>query len=298
MLRDFGHPQKSKLTLPKRVLVMCKISVVMPIYRSKPHYLEESIKSLLNQTYSDFELILIMDRSQPSIDNQIFKVVNSFSNDKRLKLVVNKVKHGVVRSLNKAISISAGEYIARADDDDFYHPCRFEEQIQVLNSGYQLVGSWAYVVDVNGRIIGEIRKPIQSKEIREKMLVHNPFVHSSVMVKRDVLEDVGLYNPSFETSEDYELWLRIVSKGYLAYNIPKHLVYLRVNPYSVTRGKRWLINRVQYVKCKAFAVKYGWRKPSDILLSLTSPASFFIPSQLFQGKALKLINNFFSKRKN
>ena len=107
--------------------------------------------------------------------------------------------------------------------------------------------------------------PTDSKRIRESIMIHNVILHSSVLMKKDILENVGGYNPAFRGSEDYELWLRMISKGYSLGNCPMYLLYLRESPESITRGTKWFENRVGYVKSKGYACsKYGYLSPVDI----------------------------------
>lgn len=249
----------------------------MPLYKSNPTYLEKSIRSLLNQTYENFEILMILDKSHPHEDEKILWVIDKFSDDKRIKLIINKNKLGITRSLNKGILLSKGEIIARADDDDLYDPLRFEKQIRILSDGMYLVGSWVYLIDHKDRIIGMIKKPVSFTEIKIKALIHTPFAHQSVILKKELFKKAGIYNFAFEGAEDYELWLRVLSKNLKAYNIPEYLTRVRINPNSLTRNRMKFKSRSRYIKCKLFGVlKYGWRGPLEILSTFLSFNVFLI----------------------
>jgi len=260
------------------------ISIIMPLYRANPIWLKQSIKSILNQSYDNFELLVIMDKSGTYIDDLILNFFDSIKDEKRIKLIKNEIRVGIARSLNKGILLSKGKYIARADSDDIYSANRLELQIEQMKSkNIYLIGSWAYIIDQNNKIIGDIRTPASFKDIKRKLILHTPFIHSSITIRKKVLQRIGLYNPAFEPSEDYELWSRVISKGYLAINLPLHLIYVRENPMSVCRGATWLKNRICYIKCKGYiALKYDWGKPINMAFFLISPFALLIHPSLFK----------------
>lgn len=243
------------------------VSVVMPCYRVKPSYFEKSIESILSQNYDNLELIVIMDPSHSKIDKEMLNLLDSFSDDKRLRVILHKKRKGLARSLNEGILTSKGKYIARADGDDINRLDRIARQIRyMIEKGYHMVGSWALIIDEKNEIISYIRKPVTPREIRSRIMLHSPFIHPSVVIQKDVFKDVGLYNPQFEYSEDYELWLRIVSKGYRCANYPDYLVMLRHTKLSITRGSSWFKNRSAYFRSKLYAFRnYGFNNIIDFL---------------------------------
>ena len=270
------------------------ISVIMPVYNSSSSLLKKSIDSILSQTYDNLELITVMDRSSPEVDNEILTVIDSNKDDHRLKNVLHTTKKGLVASLNDGISLSKGQYIARADCDDISSSERLECQLTFLEENRNdLVGSWAYVTDRKERIIGKLKLPTDSKSIRNSIMIHNVILHSSVLMKKEVLENVGGYNPAFRGSEDYELWLRILSNGYSLGNCPMYLLYLRESPESITRGKNWFENRVAYFKSKGYACcKYHYLRPVDVSCCVLSLASLMVlPSMSLSVKKLLRIFN-------
>ena len=122
----------------------------------------------------------------------------------------------------------------------FWDVKKIQEQMRlVAQSQIVLAGTWSILMDEYGVKKGEIRTPVSTKSIREKIMFHNPFVHSSILFAKDVTKRIGQYNESFDGAEDYEFYLRIVSKGYQCANVPILLTYLRESGDSIMRGSKW-----------------------------------------------------------
>lgn len=213
---------------------MPKISVIMSVYNGEK-FLKESVLSILNQTYADFEFIIINDGST----DLSLEILKDFEEkDKRIRLISRENK-GLTPSLNEGIKLAQGEYIARMDADDISMPERFEKQITFLeeNKEITLCGTWAINIDENGNEIGEYKTPITNKEIKKNILFHNPFIHPSVMIRKSVFEKVGLYNEEFKHIEDYELWTRVIPRFKTA-NIQDFLLKYRLTSSGVTKKNR------------------------------------------------------------
>lgn len=256
-------------------LIRNLISVVMPVYDVNPDHLKKSIVSILNQTYENLELIVVLDKIGTTKDYEAIEVLNEFESDHRLRTVVHNERTGFVASLNEGILISKGEYLARADSDDINVEHRFDTQLDYLKRNKKdLVGSWACVMDNSGKVVGKLTLPVTTESIRRSIMLHNVILHSSVLMKKEILEKAGLYYPEFFGSEDYELWLRLLSKGYSLANYPEYLLFLRENPDSITRGRAWFKTRISYIRSKEYACSmYGYTSLIDISAFL---ASFFL----------------------
>lgn len=264
------------------------VSIIMPIFNVNNNYLEKSIKSILSQTYNNFELIIVFDRHNDYTDDSTFKVIEQFNDDYRLRLFVNKERLGFTRSLNKGLMLARGEFIGRMDADDISLPTRIEEQVVLLSSGrYDIIGCWSKVIDNNEKFLSFLSPPAKWPKIRKYLLFHNPFIHSSILFKRGIISKIGLYRPDFEPSEDYEFYLRAFSEGFKGGNIPRYLHSWREHESSVMH-KKWKQNRLKYIKCKITAVsKYGFNKTLDIIFLGMTPISVFIkPSYVRQFKKL------------
>jgi glycosyltransferase involved in cell wall biosynthesis len=266
----------------------------MPYYGTPPQYLKKSVESILSQSYENLELIVVADLPNYIVEKKkIEYVLDDFKDDKRLRRILHKSRRGLVYSLNEALTVSKGDYIARADADDICMPFRIERQINyMLANEYHMTGSWALVIDENDKVISQVRKPVTPNEIRSKIMLHNPFLHSTVLIKKKVLENVGFYDPKFEYSEDYELWLRIISKGYSCANYPSYLVLIRETRASITRGSKWFKNRIAYLKCKMHAhKKYGFNKFFDNIYLAITPLALLTNTRM--GLIVKRVLGYF-----
>lgn len=201
-----------------------KVSIVMPVYNQEK-YIKDTLVTLLNQTFKDFELIIINDGS----NDKTFNVISSFK-DPRLKLINNQKNKGLVYSLNRGLKESTGKYIARADGDDVYLPKRLELQVDFLDThpDYVIVGCDALRIDENGKEQGVIDHPENDREIRLQVIKwSNVLLHPAVMFRREIIIKIRGYRPLFtKGAEDYDLWFRILRKG-KAHNIKKRLIKRR-----------------------------------------------------------------------
>lgn len=208
------------------------VSVILPVYNGA-QYLEEAIQSILTQTYKNFEFIIINDGST---DNSA-QIIGKFLNDPRIR-VFEQSNKGLAATINRGIGLSEGIYIARQDQDDISYPTRLEKQVAFLesNPNYGMVGTWASIM-VDNKITSRSHKhPSELAILTIDLMFDNPFVHSSMMIRKTAFDEVGLYSTdkSRQPPEDYELWSRIVRK-YKVANIPEILVIYREVANSMSR---------------------------------------------------------------
>lgn len=208
-----------------------KISVLLPVYNGQP-YLRQAVESVLNQTFANFELLIIDDGST----DQSRTVVNQFS-DPRIKIIINPVNQGLTHVLNLGLRIAQGEYIARMDADDICRHQRLEKQLNFMqnNPEVALVGSWAEIIDDRDKIIGYRRPPIDPQILKFNLLFFNPLIHSSIFFRKEAVAKAGGYNESYKRAQDYELYSRLIRRNTLAV-IPEHLLRYREHKYSVTKS--------------------------------------------------------------
>lgn len=208
------------------------ISVILPVHNGE-RYLEESIESILHQTFQNFEIIAIDDGSQ---DGSV-SLLKSFR-DKRLRIFIQE-NQGLASTLNRAIHLAKGEFLARHDQDDIALPARFERQLEFMkqNSKVMLVGTWAQIWKENKKTDSVHRHSPDSPSLKFELLFDNPFVHSSVMIRKLITEKTGLYSvdPKRQPPEDYEYWSRIARK-YEIGNIPQILQIYRETSGSMSRS--------------------------------------------------------------
>ena len=214
-------------------MIMPQVSVLLPVFNAQD-YLRESIDSILNQSFTDFELIIINDGSKDGSKD----IIDSYA-DPRIK-VIDQDNAGLPVSLNRAIAIAKGKYLARQDADDVSLPNRLVEQVRFMESNPScgLLGTWAQILEVNTPTDRELNHPSDNGEIQIKIMFYNCFVHSSVMIRKESLNVAGIYpeDPAKFPPEDYDLWLRI-AKNFQVANLPKILLQYRELPGSISRQK-------------------------------------------------------------
>ncbi|MSR77603.1 MAG: glycosyltransferase [Candidatus Omnitrophica bacterium] len=210
-----------------------KISVVMSVYNGADT-LKRSVESILQQTYADFELIIVNDGSTDETSAQL----NIFADhDSRIRLLSSPSRQGLTRSLMRAIHEACGTYIARQDADDWSDPRRLRTQLSFMeqSSKSALIGSWFRISDEKGAHHLKTY-PDEDQTLRRLLLTQNPFCHASVMFPKHFYEKAGGYNPDFETGQDLDLWLRLAQLGELRM-VESYLVEKCVSASS--RRKAW-----------------------------------------------------------
>jgi len=243
---------------------LIKLSVITTVYNGEK-YLFDSLDSLLEQTYKDFELVIVNDGSTDDTENIINSYLNKFSN----KIFINAKKNeGVPISRNKALAAASGEYIAIHDADDISLPKRFETQIKTLEKDKNIIfgGSHALKINEDNKLIGTMCYPPQNNNSAYKLIYKllNPIIDPSSFFHKEIILNMGGYSidPYMQTVQDLELWCRLLEKEHKMYNIQKPLIKYRVNPIGVTRTrqkeminatcvlKRRLLNKQSNKLCK------------------------------------------------
>ncbi|MBZ0204512.1 MAG: glycosyltransferase [Ignavibacteria bacterium] len=201
------------------------ISVLMPAYNCG-NYIAASIKSILNQTFSSFELIIVDDGSTDNTE----QIIKGF-NDARINYRKTENK-GTSAALNYGLTLCNFDWVARIDADDLNIPSRLETQVNFLNNnqGYDVVSAWSVYFKDPGKILFVLKEPTLHEDIYDYLDLHNPLNQSALIYRKDLIADEG-YDESFTSSEDFELFHRIRSKARFC-NIPRVLAYTRVRSGS------------------------------------------------------------------
>lgn len=221
------------------------ISVLMPAYNAGK-YIADAIDSVLQQTYPEFELLIIDDGSTDNTRKIISTVCDS-----RI-VYISQSNQGVAAALNRALRLARGKYIARLDADDIAHPLRLEKQLRFLelNPSYVLVGSDAEYLLENGEYLFDFTCIAHTHEaILKKLYVYCPFIHSAVMYRKQAVEAAGGYSLHAHNFEDYLLWTQLQHHGRFC-NLPEKLVRIRFNCDSVTIDEKWRSKRFRKLKRK------------------------------------------------
>jgi glycosyltransferase involved in cell wall biosynthesis len=192
-------------------------------------YIKQAIDSILNQTFNNFEFLIINDAS---IDKTL-EILKSYK-DNRIKILNNKENIGLTKSLNKGLRISKGEYIIRQDADDISSPDRIKKQLEFMenNPDHAVAGTFAKIVDDESKLVKFWDRPVTHEEIQKSLKIDNCIAHGSVIMRKKYLLDIGLYDERMEKSQDYDLWLRLAKKYKMA-NIPEYLYIWRKHHKNV-----------------------------------------------------------------
>jgi len=203
------------------------VSVIMPYYNKKNYFLK-SINSVLKQTYTNLEILIIYDDQNRS-DLEYIK--NCIKNDLRVKIIFNDKNKGAAYSRNKAISIACGEYIAFLDCDDYWETNKIEVQLNfMLTHGYDFSHTTYQVINYKGKIVSTIkaRSTLKYKELLKSCDIGL----SSVILKRKLLNDMKF--PELKTKEDFVLWLRLAKESVVLAGLDKPLMYWRRTSNSLS----------------------------------------------------------------
>lgn len=266
---------------------MPKVSVIMGIYNTpNKSMLEKSIKSILNQTYKDFELILCNDGSSNKCIDWAKEIC---ANDNRVRFVTNEKNMGLAYTLNHCLDVANGQYIARMDDDDESHLDRFEKQVNYLDTHKDIgiVGSNMELFDDTKGIWG-IRKYPEFVE-KEDFLYRVPIPHPTIMARRESYDIVGGYRDLQRTVrvEDYDCFMRMYAKGVKMYNFQEPLFNYREDERCSKKKKyKYRFNELW--------VRYNGFKNLDLL---KLKYCFYIIKPLFAGIIPQGLIKHFQKKK-
>jgi hypothetical protein len=239
------------------------ISVVLPVYNGAAD-VRKAVESILAQTFQDYELIVINDGSK----DDSARVLESLS-DPRIRLY-HQDNMGLAGTLNRGIGLARGRYIARQDQDDLSHPERFARQVDFLEKhpDHGLLGTAAQIWVGDTPTDRAHDHPTDHGALSFELLFNNPFVHSSIMMRKATVEAVGGYttDPVRQPPEDYELWSRMARAGRVA-NLPERLLVYREVPASMSRtGPNPFLERLVLICAENVAAVLGQQEPTvDVL---------------------------------
>lgn len=232
------------------------ITVLLPVFNAGCH-LEETIKSLLRQTFSSFEILVINDGST---DNS-GAIIRSIG-DKRIRLIENSNNRGVADTLNRGIKLATGRYIVRMDADDVCMPTRLEKQWHFMEAHPEvgISGTWIRYFGEQPPLLE--RKPAESEVIKAYILFDTPLFHPTVIMRKSFLNQYALrYDAAFHRTEDYDLWSR-AARFFPLGNIPEPLLKFRCHGKSVT-STATLSMRMQTLEIMKRELSHIGMSPSD-----------------------------------
>jgi len=203
----------------------------MSVYNGEK-YISQAIESILNQTFKDFEFIIINDTST----DKSLNIIKSFK-DSRIKIINNPQNIGLTKSLNLALKQAQGKYIIRMDADDISHKNRFKEQYKFMkkNPDISIAGSFMNIINEKGKIISINKVYTSFKIIKFILLFKNCILHSSIIARLKDIKKIGFYNEKYKYTQDLDLYSRAVNKNLKIVIIPKILVSSRIHQETISK---------------------------------------------------------------
>lgn len=225
---------------------MPKVSIIIPAYNAMT-YLPETLESVLQQTFTDFEVLIVNDGSSDHILKWACGIV-----EPRVKLI-SQENQGVSAARNTGITHTQGEYIAFLDADDLWESTKLEKQVRYLeeNPAIGLVHTWIILIDEQGKSLGRVISSHAEGNAWKQVVEHNPIQTSTVLVRRCCLETVGVFDQNVRSAEDWELWVRIASR-YLLAVVKEPLVFYRLHSHNTTKNWRLIEQGLSPVIEKVF----------------------------------------------
>lgn len=261
------------------------VSVIMATYNEPPKYIKEAIESILNQTYSNFEFIIVDD----SINAATIEEINSYAYDSRIIIIRENVRMGFVRALNEGLKIAKGQYIARMDADDISFSNRFKIQLDylTLHKEIDVLGGNIQIVNESGAVVSQRNYANNKLALCLSTIFRSPVAHPTVMFRRTIIDNKLYYDEFFSKAEDLEFWFRLRNKGYKIANLPVNLLYFRI---SGDLAKKRSVEHFSY-SYKARYKNFSWKHfyvdiPSVIItkLYLLIPKKFISIFYSFENK--------------
>lgn len=256
------------------------VSVVMPVYNGQ-RFLAEAIDSVLNQTFTDFEFIIVNDCSS---DDSLAILESYARQDSRITIITNDQNLGESGSANVGVTHTRGRYIARVDQDDISDPTRFAKQVDFLDAhpDYIVVGTQAEIIDEHGATTGHKLFPETHEELFKEFGNFHPMLHPSIMVRKSLLPDpTKLWTNSISSADDYMSLFTLIMVGKFA-NLPEKLVRYRIHfDNNGIKNYRSIFNNI--VRIKIYAIRelgYPLSPKMAILLVLQIIFVYTIPESL------------------
>ena len=225
------------------------VSVIMSTYNEPLDWIRKAIESILNQTYKNIEFIIVCDN--PQNKGLIILLDEYKKRDNRIKLIYNEINIGLTASLNKAIKVTSGKYIARMDSDDIADSLRLEKQLKYLvENGLDLIGSGVTCIGEDEKVITTLNKfPKENEKFKKKILYNNCMPHPTWFGKTEVFKSLDGYR-DVNYAEDYDFILRAVYKGFKLGNINEVLIQYRMRESSISNknGLKQFITTKQLVE--------------------------------------------------
>ena len=235
------------------------VSVIMSVYNETELILRAAIESILEQTFTDFEFIIVMDSPENETNKKILSEYSKL--DERICLLFNEKNEGLTFSLNKALENAKGKYVARLDADDVSLANRLEVQRNFLEqNNLDFIGGYVQTITENDEILNKcVKVPVLDIDIRKKIKINSCVFHPTWFLRKSIFDDIGNYKTQYV--EDYEFLLKTMQKNYKLGNIPQIVLKYRITTNSVSRSSLF----EQYLRMRYLQKKYFSKCKVNIL---------------------------------
>lgn len=273
------------------------VSVILSVYNEKIEWIKLSVESILNQTYTNLELIIILDNPKNKIITNYLNEISS--KDIRIKLLVNHKNIGLAESLNRGLAISKGDFIARMDADDIAYLNRLSLQVVFLkkNQNIDLLSSSVDYIDENGKKIGRSNQDMYTPKQIEKILPKfNMLIHPTFLMRRKVYEKTLGYR-NFTTSEDYDFVLRVLDMGFKIIHITDRTLMYRRRTNSMSLGNA-LVTQLNTEYIQSLHKQRVKNKGFDTYNFETMLSTSYIKNEKENKKYVSIMNEYYQLGKN
>ena len=292
---DFAEPSApAAAAAPERAAAAPTVSVIMPAYNSQ-RYVGQTVRSILGQTFRDFEFVIVDDGST---DNTL-KILQQFAAKDPRIILISRPNTGIVGACRDALARARGEFVARTDADDVAMPTKLERQVAYFREHPECVacGTFVETIDPYNGILDRLVHQTEHEAIDRELMGGRGFamVNPTVMMRHDALRRVGGYRKQYETAEDLDLFLRLAEVGKL-HNIPEYLLQYRQHYESVNRTKHDLQRNMKRGMMEEAYARRGVPMPEGIEFKRSYPPPKFEQTCNWGWRALRCGNRYAARR--
>lgn len=265
---------------------MHTVSVIMSVYNGE-RFLREAVESILNQTFTDFEFIIVNDGSTDGT----LEILESYR-DERI-ILINQDNMGLTKALNNGFALAKGKYVARQDADDLSKPTRLEKQVAFMedNQAVGLLSTRFEFIDQDGQVTGPCYVVLDNKLLQARLIDINQFCHGAAMIRKEALLEVGAFREFFKYAQDHDLWLRIAEKYELA-NLPDFLFQYRDLESAISSRK--ILLQSQFAEVAMEMAKQRRRTGIDAIQQGIDP--ILPPARQLARSLQRKLTDFYSRK--
>lgn len=258
------------------------VSVVLPVHNGG-QYVKEAIDSILSQTYTHFELIIVNDASTDYTKKTLNSYQKKYPNIVRVIHLDKNLGKSGDPATNIGIQHAKGSFIAKMDSDDIAHPERLAKQVSFLKKHREvfLVGTQAYVIDQNGKIMGIKKTPLTHERLFKYFFTYNPMIHPSIMFRKNMIIGKQFYDLKFSCFNEYYTFFKLMHMGFMFANLPEPLIYYRIHGKNdILTNTKEKLSTILAIR-KSFITEFHYLPTfRDLLITLFQTiAIYFMPVQ-------------------